>query len=120
MSFRLGFSGLLFLVLVLLAQFVLATKGPLITNKVFFDIKIGDEEIGRIEIGLYGKTVPKTVIPEYANLTPGGEFPCSSDWYAISLRRVDLGEKGYGYEGSKFHRVIEQFMIQGAQLSAPG
>ena len=27
------------------------------------DIEIGDEAIGRIEIGLYGKTVPKTVFP---------------------------------------------------------
>lgn len=47
--------------LLFLANIVLAVKGPLITNKVFFDITIGDEEIGRIEIGLYGKTVPKTV-----------------------------------------------------------
>ena len=28
--------------------------------QVFFDMKIGDKEIGRIEIGLFGKTVPKT------------------------------------------------------------
>ena len=27
---------------------------------MYFDITIGDEEIGRIEIGLFGKTVPKT------------------------------------------------------------
>ena len=49
------------LLLVVLANLALATKGPLITSKVFFDIKIGSEDIGRIELGLYGKTVPKTV-----------------------------------------------------------
>lgn len=27
---------------------------------MYFDITIGDEEVGRIEIGLFGKTVPKT------------------------------------------------------------
>jgi peptidyl-prolyl cis-trans isomerase B (cyclophilin B) len=59
---RLLVSPFLVVALLFLANIVLAIKGPLITNKVFFDIKIGDEEVGRIELGLYGKTVPKTVL----------------------------------------------------------
>ena len=32
---------------------------PQVTHKVWFDITIGGEAAGRIEIGLFGKTVPK-------------------------------------------------------------
>ena len=28
---------------------------------MYFDVTYGDEELGRIEIGLFGRTVPKTV-----------------------------------------------------------
>merc|ERR1711971_221096 len=35
--------------------------GPKVTHKAKFDITIGGEAIGSIEIGLFGKTVPKTV-----------------------------------------------------------
>merc|ERR1711972_548938 len=58
-----GCAATLILVIVLLGRGdqVEAKEGPKVTHKVWFDITIGGEAAGRIEIGLFGKTVPKTV-----------------------------------------------------------
>jgi len=58
---RLAVSVLLILTFafVYFAQASEAVKGPKITHKVYFDIQHGDEDLGRVVIGLYGKTVPK-------------------------------------------------------------
>ena len=52
--------------------------------KVFFDIEIGGEKTGRIVIGLFGKTVPKTV-KNFKTIALGTEASLMSLLFNIKL-----------------------------------
>jgi len=79
---------------------------PEVTHKVYLDVVSSESDpiIGRITIGLFGKIVPKT---------------------SENFRALCACDKGNGkisgkplcYEGTTFHRIIPNFLIQGGDIT---
>jgi cyclophilin family peptidyl-prolyl cis-trans isomerase len=71
-------------------------KEMIMPVKCFFDITADDQPLGKVIFELANDVVPKT---------------------AENFRALCTGEFGFGYKGSTFHRVINDFMCQGGDFT---
>ena len=72
---------------------------PKVTSRCYMDIGIGGAPAGRIEIELYGEIAPRA---------------------AENFRALCTGEKGFGYAGSTFFKVLAGLAIQGGDIDGKG
>nr|XP_033693528.1 peptidyl-prolyl cis-trans isomerase E-like isoform X4 [Tursiops truncatus] len=73
-----------------------AVKKAQLNPQVYMDIKVRNKPAGRIQMLLRSDIVPMT---------------------AENFRCLCTHEKGFGFKGSSFHRIIPQFMCQGGDFT---
>jgi len=73
-----------------------------ITRRCIFEINIDGKSAGKIVIGMFGHTAPQTV-ENFMEICVG--------------KKTDKNPKALTYKGSKFHRIIPNFMLQGGDIT---
>merc|ERR1711936_275490 len=81
---------------VIMALSLAAVSGQGNRPRAYFDIAIDGQPSGRIVMELFNDVVPRT---------------------ATNFLELAKGTPGFGYQGSKFHRVIPNFMLQGGDFT---
>ncbi len=68
-----------------------------VTDKAYFDVSVGDDttNTSRIVIALFGEVVPETV---------------------KNFKALVTGEKGFGYQGTTFYRIVKDLQISGGDV----
>lgn len=66
----------------------------------FFDIQIGNVDVGRISFELFADVAPKT----------------AENFRQFCTGEYKIDKIPQGYKGSKFHRVVKDFMVQGGDF----
>jgi peptidyl-prolyl cis-trans isomerase B (cyclophilin B) len=74
----------------------LSKASPAVTSRCFLDISTAGSPIGRIVIDLYGEVAPRTT---------------------ENFRALCTGEKGFGYTGSSFYRILSKLTVQGGNVA---
>jgi len=74
---------------------------PRVTQTAWFDMSIGGEAAGRIRLGLFGEVTPLTVA-NFVGLVRGGS---------------ERNGRPLHYKGSRMHRIMPGFMLQGGDFT---
>lgn len=77
-------------------------KPQYVTHKVFFDIEVDGEPLGRIVLGLFGRLAPKT----------------AQNFAALADGTAGIGNHGkpLHFKGNHFHRIIPGMMAQAGDI----